>query len=119
MSTIEVFLLALTVVAVIVGVLAVVITVRLVPLLRAYEALARDAQGALDRFDRIAGDLERVSGDLRRIERRVAGSVDRVMDQVEPPIRTLAAVMAGVRGAARAFVGARQARGVREDGEPS
>jgi hypothetical protein len=117
MSTIEVSLLALTVITAVVGVLAIVITVRLVPLLRAYEALARDAREALDRFDHIAGDLERVSGDMRRIERRVAGSVDRVMDQVEPPIRTLAALMAGVRGAARAFAGGRPSRIAKEDGE--
>jgi hypothetical protein len=115
MSTIEVSVILLTAIAAVVGVLAVVVTVRLVPVLRAYEALARDARETLGRIDRIAGDLERTSGDMSRIERRVAGSLDRVMDQVEPPIRTVAALIAGVRGAARVLIGGRRPKEGRED----
>jgi hypothetical protein len=52
---------------------------------------------SLSSTDRLLEDVDGIVGNLRRLETRLQSNVEVVLNQVEPPVRTAAAVLAGVR----------------------
>jgi hypothetical protein len=68
---------------------------------RAFSKRVEPAIANLERISehaaRIAEQVEDMARVARQVEGRVAGTAGVVLDQIEPPIRTLAAVIAGVR----------------------
>jgi len=70
---------------------------RVAPLAQSMDGLARKVDGSLDRLDAISTEVERVTRDVSRVERRVASAVDPILDQALPPLRTVAALLAGIR----------------------
>ena len=68
------------------------------------DAVRRHGVPLVEKLAQVAEDVRNISGDVRRVEQRVADVASRVVDQVEPPIRHFAAVLAGVRaGVGRIF----------------
>ncbi len=98
MSVLEISMLVIAAVNLALLVTVLVLIVRLSSLLALAERMARE-QGAplLDKLNRIAADLGQVSGDVREVGRRFSGTAARVMDEVEPPLRRLGALVAGIR----------------------
>lgn len=62
----------------------------------------------IEKLNDVAEDVKNISKDARTVELRIAALTGRVMDNVEPPVRTAAALLAGVRaGVGRFFDGGR------------
>jgi hypothetical protein len=59
--------------------------------------IVANAMLTAEHVSRISKNLEDMSATARHLEERVADTAELVMDEIEPPIRTLAAVLAGVR----------------------
>ncbi|HVP14011.1 MAG TPA: hypothetical protein VMS88_00625 [Terriglobales bacterium] len=98
MSVVDWSLLTIAIVNVILVAAVIVVVARLVGLLSSAQRVLRD-QGVplLERANRIAEDFTQVSGNVREVGGRVTGTAARVMEQVEPPIRHLTALVAGIR----------------------
>lgn len=95
-----------------VAIAIVVVARRTLPLLRRMTAAVAELRATLERVQRIATEAEAVARDARVTEARVATTVNGLLDQVEPPIRTLTAALAGVRaGVGRLFEGDRPPAG--------
>ena len=76
---------------------AIVAATRLRALMRKAEPLIEKSHEIAGHVNRIAARVEDMAEVARRVEGRVAGTADRMLDQIEPPIRQVAAVVAGVR----------------------
>jgi len=90
----------MTVIALSAGAIALaawVVLARVLPVLRRVEILAADAATSLQRLNGIAADLEGVVRDARRLEKRVSNTAGVLLDQVEPPVRVVSALLAGAR----------------------
>lgn len=97
-----------------------VVASRLMPLLRRLDEAAVELRAVLERLRHVATDLESVSRDARYTGSRVSDSVHRLLDQAEPPLRTLAAAIAGARAGLSALVRGRPgADGDSRDGRSS
>ncbi len=98
MSVLEASMLLVAAINFVLLVAVVILLVRLTSLLSLTQRVIRE-QGVpfLDKLNRVADDLSRVSVDFRRVGERVSGTATRVMNEVEPPIRQLAALLAGLR----------------------
>ncbi len=105
MSIVELSMFVVAIVNVALLAAVIVLAVRLTSLLSAAERLLRDEGVPLmHKMNRIAEDVGRVSGGMRELGGRFTGTAARVMDQVEPPIRQLTALVAGIRvGLGRVF----------------
>ena len=76
---------------------ALVAAVRVKALMQKAESLLATTHEIAEHANRIAARVEEMADDARRVEGRVAGTADQVLDQIEPPIRQVAALVAGVR----------------------
>jgi hypothetical protein len=92
------FLVAVIALAAVVVSVCVVMTVRrMFPLARKWRVLLTRSNRTLLRLNRVAVDMEEVSRDLRLIESRVSHSAHGLLDQVEPALRMLGALLTGAR----------------------
>jgi methyl-accepting chemotaxis protein len=83
---------------------AIVAELRARALMRRAEPVIAKTNEIAEHVNRIAARIQEMAEIARRVEGRVAGTADRVLDEIEPPIRQMAAVMAGVRaGVGRLF----------------
>jgi hypothetical protein len=80
-----------------IAIVAVVIAVRLLPVLRQSDLFLRRSRRTLRRVNRVTRELELIARDARMIESRVARSAHGLLDQVEPMLGVLRGVMAGAR----------------------
>jgi uncharacterized protein YoxC len=74
-----------------------VIGLRIVSLSRSVEAWLVETRAALARLDAGLEEIREVAQGAQRLERRVSGVVEPLLDQVEPPVRTVASVIGAVR----------------------
>lgn len=106
MTVIEMSLATIAVASAVVGLTAALVAVRLQPLARNAERLLESGRELLVRLERITDDAEAMLKDARRVEHRIARSADLILDQVEPPLRVVPALMSGLRaGVAALFTG--------------
>lgn len=106
MTVIEMSLATIAVASAVVGLTAALVAVRLQPLARNAERLLESGRDLLVRLERITDDAEAMLKDARRVEHRIARSADLILDQVEPPLRVVPALMSGLRaGVAALFTG--------------
>jgi hypothetical protein len=89
-----------------------IVLVRVLPLLRRMEILAADAATTLYRLNSIAADLEGVVRDARRLELRVSNTAGVLLDQIEPPVRLVSALLAGTRTGLGSLLGSWGSRAV-------
>jgi len=105
MTVLEVSILLVAIVnAVLLGAVAVLL-VRVLKLVDTTQNLVVErARPVIDKIGQIADNVKDISMDVRQVEQRVASVTTRVIDQVEPPVRHFAALLAGVRaGVGRIF----------------
>lgn len=88
-----------------------------VAMLLRVKRLVDDAEGIvkqhgiplIEKLNGVAEDVRTISKNVRAVEQRVSAITSRVIDQVEPPVRHFAALLAGVRaGVGRLFVAGQQ-----------
>jgi len=60
----------------------------------------------IEKLNGVADDVKNISKDARAVEQRIAAITTRVIDGVEPPVRTAAALLAGVRAGVGRFMSA-------------
>jgi hypothetical protein len=90
-------------------VIAIVAVVQATFLLRIHRELgtaSRRIHRELERVSEIAGNIDELVVSAARLERRVHGSVTALLDQIEPPLRMLSTVLAGVRAGIRSWMAA-------------
>lgn len=104
MTVIEICMVTIAVASAVVGVTAALLAVRLQPVLRRSETVLDNTRDLLVRLERATGDVESILRDARRVENRIARSADRILDEVEPPLRLIPALLSGVRATVAAFV---------------
>lgn len=105
MTVLEVSILLVAIVnALLLGAVTVLL-LRVLKLIDATQNLVVErARPVIDKIGQVADNVKDISMDVRRVEQRVAAVTTRVIDQVEPPVRHFAAVLAGVRaGVGRIF----------------
>ena len=90
-----------------------IVLAHVLPVLKRMEILAADAATTLHRLNGIAADLEGVAHDARRLEMRVSNTAGVLLDQLEPPVRVVSALLAGLERdrLAPRFVGKRAEAG--------
>ncbi len=106
----------LVVIAVSAGAFALAVWIALVhtlPLLKRLGFLAADAATTLQRLNGIAADLEGLVRDARRLEKRVSNTAGVLLDQVEPPLRLVSALLAGTRTGLGSLLGSWGSWGLR------
>lgn len=119
MGLAEVSLLILSAAAVIIAIAVVIVVAHVLPLLARVDTLVGEANATLQRVNRITGDVEGVVRDVRQLESRVNRSLGTVLDQVEPPLRLLSAVLAGARAGVAALFAPRKEIGRNEANPPA
>lgn len=97
MAASEIIALILAVAVAALGTVVCVALLRLLPLMKDIDRLVCDTQQLIRRLDDVARQAEQMAKDVRHVERRVTGMVSAVVDQVEPQVRQLTALAAGVR----------------------
>jgi hypothetical protein len=109
----QVSMLIIAIVNVVLMAVVVVMLLRVARLMTATEDLVRKhGVPLIDKLHEVADDVKHMSREARQVEERVAGAASMVIDQVEPPIRHAAAVLAGVRaGVGRIFAAGQRANG--------
>ena len=76
---------------------AIVAMARLRGLEKRAEPIVANLQRVSEHAAQVAQQVEDMARIAKQVESRVAGTADRVLNQIEPPIRTFAAAIAGVR----------------------
>src|SRR5262245_41785867 len=91
----------------------VVLLLRVLKLLKTTEEVVREhGVPLIHKLHDVADNVQHMSREARQVEERVAGAASMVIDQVEPPIRHAAAVLAGVRaGVGRIFEASQRGNG--------
>jgi hypothetical protein len=98
MTVMEVSMLVIAVINVVLMIAIVVMLLRVRKLLTSAEdVIKQHGVPLIEKLNQVADDVKHISQDARRVEQRVAGAATKVIDQVEPPIRQFAALLAGVR----------------------
>jgi hypothetical protein len=97
MTVIEVSILIVAIASVAFTAAAIIALVRLLRLWSRADLLLRDARETLRRLDVVAAELAESSRDAARVRRRVTSTANRLLDEVEPPIRQVAAILSGLR----------------------
>lgn len=112
MTVLEVSIVVIAVVNVVLLAAMVMLVLRLKKMIDQVQGVVKDhAVPVIDTVHRVADkvnaaaeQVQRMAGDVRHVEERLAGTANRVMDQIEPPVRQFAALLAGVRsGVGRLF----------------
>jgi uncharacterized protein YoxC len=104
MTVTEIALVAIAVAMFAIAVSMVVLVLRVLPVFDRAQLLLRRSSATLARMQRIAGDLQDMTRDARALEGRVSRTAHALLDQLEPPLRMLAAIMAGVRTAVSVLI---------------
>jgi len=110
MTVMEISMLAIAVINVVMMLVIVVLLLRVKTMLNGAERVVME-QGVplIEKLNQVASDVKNISNDARRVEQRVSGVATMVIDQVEPPVRQFAAVLAGVRAGVEKMFESRQA----------
>src|SRR6185369_16377496 len=112
-SLMQVSMLIIAIVNVVLMSVVVVMLLRVAKLLTTTENLVKEhGVPLIHKLHEVADDVKHMSRNARQVEERVTGAASKVIDQVEPPIRHAAAVLAGVRaGVGRIFEASQRANG--------
>ncbi len=106
MTLISISMLAIAIINVVLMGVIVVMLLRVKKLIDNAENIVKQhAVPLIDKLNQVADDVKNISKDARNVEQRISAVTTRVIDQVEPPVRHFAALLAGVRaGVGRFFV---------------
>jgi len=104
MSVLEVCAIILALAMASIAVSAVVGLIRLTTLSRDAERALGRIETTLSAVDRMLSDSHEVIRDVRRVETRVRENMNILLDQVEPPIRTIAALIGATRSGLAAWL---------------
>jgi len=74
-----------------------VVLLRLVPVLGEVNELIAELRDVMRKVDVLTRNLESASEGVQHVEERVRGVVSRILDEIEPPVRRIAGLAAGVR----------------------
>jgi hypothetical protein len=83
---------------------AIVAMVRVRALARRVEPIIENVQRVSEHATHVVQQVEDMARVARQVEARVAGTADLVLNQIEPPIRTFAAALAGLRAGVGKFL---------------
>jgi hypothetical protein len=110
MTVMEVSMLVIATINVVMMLVIVMLLLRVKSIVNSAERLVME-QGVplIEKLNQVASDVKNISNDARRVEQRVSGVATMVIDQVEPPVRQFAALLAGVRAGVGRIFEARQA----------
>lgn len=97
MTVIETCLVTIAMASAVVGVTAVLLAVRLGSVMQRAEIVLDSTRQVLVRLESSTTEIESILKDARRVESRIARSADRILDEVEIPLRIVPALMSGVR----------------------
>ena len=97
MSLIETCLLIVAVSAAAVAVATLVALGRLLKLWASTNLLLGDLREVIGRLNTIAAELEQTTIATRDVRRRVTQTANRILDEVEPPVRQITAILSGIR----------------------
>lgn len=97
MTVIETCMVTIAMASAVVGVTAVLVAVRLGSVVQRTELVLDSTRQALMRLESATADIEAILKDARRVESRIARSADRILDEVEIPLRVVPALMSGIR----------------------
>jgi len=75
----------------------VVVLLRLRAVAKKADPIVEQVRGTAEHVQAIARSVEQMVDNVRRVEERITGVASQLVDQVEPPVRTFAALLAGVR----------------------
>jgi hypothetical protein len=105
MTVISISMLVIALINVVLMAVVIAMLLRVKRLIDQAEGIAtQHAVPLIERLNAVAEDVKNIADDARRVEQRVTALTSRMIDQVEPPVRALAAVVAGVRaGVGRLF----------------
>ena len=104
MTLTEGSLLAIAIVQVLFALVVIAAGSKLLKILQGIHDFVEKLPPIMDRIGDMSDELVQIGRDARQVEQRVKGTVNQVLDQVEPPVRQFAGVLAGVRaGANRLF----------------
>lgn len=70
---------------------------RAIPLWKRLDATLTEARRALQRMRQVTREIQHLSRDVRRLEHRVSRTAHGLLDQVEPPLKLVGALIAGAR----------------------
>ncbi len=107
MTWMEFFLALVALAAVATAIATIVLVRRLLPLIRRTDELARNANATVVRLEGVTREAEAMVHGARSVESRVTSTVHGLLDQVEPPLRTLGSLVAAVRAGAAVWLNAR------------
>ncbi len=119
MTLLEISIVAIAIVNVALLAAMIVLVMRLRTTLDVVQSVVKDhavpvidtVHRVADKVNGVAEQVQRMAGDVRNVEQRVAGTAHRVMDEIEPPVRQIAALLAGVRsGVGRLFEASERGR---------
>lgn len=98
MTIMEISILVIAIINVVLMIAMVMMLLRVKNLLTSAEdVVKRHGVPLIEKLNAVADDVKNISRDARQVEQRLAGAASKVMDQVEPPIRHFAALLAGMR----------------------
>jgi uncharacterized protein YoxC len=61
------------------------------------DPIVEQVRGTAENVKTMSHHVEQMVENVKRVEERITGVASRVVDQVEPPVKTFAALLAGVR----------------------
>ena len=111
MSVTEICLIVIALAAAGVGVVAVVVAIKMVPLIRRFEELATSATRATHRFEGVIEEVHVMVRDVRHVESRVSRAASEILNIVEPSIHTVSSVVGWLRSGLFSLLGQRGSRG--------
>jgi len=82
----------------------VVVLLQLRAVAKKADPIIEQVRGTAENVKAMSHNVERMVENIRRVEERITGMASRVVDQVEPPVRTFAALLAGVRAGINTLV---------------
>ena len=108
MTLVETCLLIVAIAASLVSVAAVIALTRLLSLWGTATLLLREMREVIGRLNTIAAEWEQTTFETRKVRRRITATANRLLDDVEPPIREFSAILSGIRvGLGALFAGSR------------
>lgn len=105
MTIVEIALVVIALSAAASGIALAVLVRRALPLLTDSRTLVRNANRGVDHANHILGEVEGTVAEVRGLERRVSRTLHLALDQVEPGLHGVLALVAGIRGVLRGLLG--------------